>query len=164
VSFYVSTATFFLLHCDEWDCLVALPRHKFVTGATLLQLSCIQCNSIVRMIGIFSGTNMIKKVPICLFEVLICLIEVPNCPGADLSWYWNVSHSCRSQSWYRFVPVSKCLELVQNSGWSYHLSSGQLLSIVYMWLFKSCPLDKYALSWTKFVKYNLVRIKIYPVD
>ena len=34
----VSTATFFLLHCDEWDRVVALPRHKFVTGATLLQL------------------------------------------------------------------------------------------------------------------------------
>jgi hypothetical protein len=28
----------FLLHCDEWDRVVALPRHKFVTGATLLQL------------------------------------------------------------------------------------------------------------------------------
>jgi hypothetical protein len=39
VSFYVSTATFFfLLHCDEWDRVVALPRHKFVTGITLLQL------------------------------------------------------------------------------------------------------------------------------
>ena len=30
---------FFLLHCDEWDRVVALPRHKFVTGATLLQLT-----------------------------------------------------------------------------------------------------------------------------
>jgi hypothetical protein len=38
VSFYVSTGTFVLLHCDEWDRVVALPRHKFVTGATLLQL------------------------------------------------------------------------------------------------------------------------------
>ena len=38
MSFYVSTATFFWLHCDEWDRVVALPRHKFVTGATLLQL------------------------------------------------------------------------------------------------------------------------------
>jgi hypothetical protein len=38
VSFYVSTATFFFLHCDEWGRVVALPRHKFVTGATLLQL------------------------------------------------------------------------------------------------------------------------------
>ena len=38
MSFYVSTATFFLLHCDEWDRVVALPRHKFVTGATLLRL------------------------------------------------------------------------------------------------------------------------------
>jgi uncharacterized protein YmfQ (DUF2313 family) len=37
VSFNVSTATFFFLHCDEWDRVVALPRHKFVTGATLLQ-------------------------------------------------------------------------------------------------------------------------------
>jgi hypothetical protein len=41
VSFYVSTATFFLLHCDEWDRVVALPRHKFVTGAILLQLICM---------------------------------------------------------------------------------------------------------------------------
>jgi hypothetical protein len=32
---------FFLLHCDEWDRVVALPRHKFVTGATLLQLGVI---------------------------------------------------------------------------------------------------------------------------
>jgi hypothetical protein len=39
VSFYVSTETFFLLHCDEWDRVVALPRHKFITGATLLQLN-----------------------------------------------------------------------------------------------------------------------------
>ena len=38
MSFYASTATFFLLHCVEWDRVVALPRHKFVTGATLLQL------------------------------------------------------------------------------------------------------------------------------
>ena len=38
MSFYGSTATFFLLHCDEWNRVVALPRHKFVTGATLLQL------------------------------------------------------------------------------------------------------------------------------
>ena len=38
MSFYVSTATFFVLHSDEWDRVVALPRHKFVTGATLLQL------------------------------------------------------------------------------------------------------------------------------
>jgi len=32
---------FFLLHCDEWDRVVALPRHKFVTGATLLQLTMV---------------------------------------------------------------------------------------------------------------------------
>ena len=27
-----------MLHCDEWDRIVDLPRYKFVTGATLLQL------------------------------------------------------------------------------------------------------------------------------
>ena len=48
MSFYVSTATFFLLHCDEWDRVVALPRHKFVTGATLLQLSTIKQTNIKR--------------------------------------------------------------------------------------------------------------------
>jgi hypothetical protein len=37
---------FFLLHCDEWDRVVALPRHKFVTGATLLQLGVI-CAKVV---------------------------------------------------------------------------------------------------------------------
>jgi hypothetical protein len=38
VSFYVSTAIYVLLHCDEWDRFVAPPRDKFVTGAILLQL------------------------------------------------------------------------------------------------------------------------------
>jgi hypothetical protein len=33
----------FLLHCDEWDRVVALPRHNFVTGATLLQLTSADC-------------------------------------------------------------------------------------------------------------------------
>jgi hypothetical protein len=45
-TYYVSTATFFLLHCDEWDRVVALPRHKFVTGATLLQLLLVYLYSI----------------------------------------------------------------------------------------------------------------------
>jgi hypothetical protein len=36
--FLCFNCNFFLLHCDEWDRVVALPRHKFVTGATLLQL------------------------------------------------------------------------------------------------------------------------------
>ena len=40
MNFYVQLQFIFLLHCDEWDRFVALPRHKFVTGATLLQLRC----------------------------------------------------------------------------------------------------------------------------
>ena len=35
---FISSAIYFLLHYDEWDRFVAPPRHKFVTGATLLQL------------------------------------------------------------------------------------------------------------------------------
>jgi hypothetical protein len=49
VSFYVSTATFCLLHCDEWYRVVALPGHKFVTGATLLQLVKTEHNTQVFM-------------------------------------------------------------------------------------------------------------------
>jgi hypothetical protein len=47
VSFYVSTAIYFLVHCDEWDCFVTPPRHKFVTGATLLQLLVLEQISIL---------------------------------------------------------------------------------------------------------------------
>jgi hypothetical protein len=64
VSFYVSTATFILLHCDEWDRVVALPRHKFVTGATLLQLQFPQTtqqyngsNNLVQIYRSFSITG-----------------------------------------------------------------------------------------------------------
>jgi hypothetical protein len=40
----------FLLHCDEWDRIVALLRHKFVTGATLLQLvKLVKCDHRNRM-------------------------------------------------------------------------------------------------------------------
>ena len=54
MSFYVSTATFFLLHCDEWDHVVALRRHKFVTGATLLQLDNRNTRSTCPM-SVFTG-------------------------------------------------------------------------------------------------------------
>ena len=53
-------------------------------------------------------------------------------------------------------PLFKTVDKVIR--WINHLSSGQLL------LLKSCPLDKCALSWTTFVKFNWVRIKFYPVD
>jgi hypothetical protein len=68
------------------------------------------------------------------------LIEYPC-----FSWYWE----SRARL---FKTVDKVI------CWINHLSSGQLL------LFKSCPLDKCALSWTTFVKFNWVRIKFYPVD
>jgi hypothetical protein len=68
------------------------------------------------------------------------LIEYPC-----FSWYWE----SRARL---FKTVDKVI------CWINHLSSGQLL------LLKSCPLDKCALSWTTFVKFNWVRIKLYPVD
>ena len=73
--------------------------------------SCIQCNSIVRMIGIFCGTDMIKKVQICLFEVLICLGTEMSHTGARVSWCW-------------FVPVPKCLEFLVT--WPQNLTQSQL--------------------------------------
>ena len=78
MSFYVSTATFFLLHCDEWDRVVALPRHKFVTGATLLQLCIFMQTSLdsimVRVFdlssvnGTFDRVNQRLKAVICCFS------------------------------------------------------------------------------------------------
>jgi hypothetical protein len=55
VSFYVSTAIYFLFHCDEWDRFVAPPRHKFVTGATLLQLVQSVCQNWVRLFCLFKN-------------------------------------------------------------------------------------------------------------
>jgi hypothetical protein len=53
---------FFLLHCDEWDSVVALPRHKFVTGATLLQLwisnSTSRGHSCVHLFDVGGGLNV----------------------------------------------------------------------------------------------------------
>jgi hypothetical protein len=37
-----------------------------------------------------------KRIEELEVKKIICLIGVPNCPGADLSWYRNVSHRCRS--------------------------------------------------------------------
>jgi hypothetical protein len=62
VSFYVSTGTFVLLHCDEWDRVVALPRHKFVTGATLLQLVYIQRLFHGLMLSLFLYSSPINEI------------------------------------------------------------------------------------------------------
>jgi hypothetical protein len=76
--------------------LESIPLPKVCASHIESDDSCIQCNSIVRMIRIFSGTDTIKKVLICLFEVPICL-------GTEMS------HTGAKVSWCRFVPVPKCL-------------------------------------------------------
>jgi hypothetical protein len=51
-----------LLHCDEWDHIVALPRHKFVTGATLLQLVITNKLSLLELLlGLFDLKKNNKK-------------------------------------------------------------------------------------------------------
>ena len=69
MSFYVSTATFFLLHCDEWDRVVALPRHKFVTGATLLQLLHHLC--VLHETNYMYFINQSMVVLSCLFRLYV---------------------------------------------------------------------------------------------
>jgi hypothetical protein len=60
VSFYVSTATFFLLHCDEWDRIVALSRQdgRHSAVALLLKAALIQVSD-YRLLGA-SGFFIIK--------------------------------------------------------------------------------------------------------
>jgi hypothetical protein len=68
---FLRVATFYLLNCDEWDRVVALPRHKFVTGATLLQLAVtvkIPSHTIVVYIELaekymlFKGSNSLVQI------------------------------------------------------------------------------------------------------
>ena len=83
MSFYVSTATLFLLHCDEWDRVVALPRHKFVTGATLLQLDIYMRISIRKLT---SGNNCLPSSRAPGFISVFCGV-----PDAHLfSFLWCV--------------------------------------------------------------------------
>ena len=66
---------------------------KFGIGSRLLEI-------------LYIKSKKKTQVPICLFEVPIYLIEVPNCPGAEMS------HIGAEVSWCRFVPVLKCLEFL----------------------------------------------------
>jgi hypothetical protein len=70
--FWDITQNFLNMVCTRFRKMVWGRKTSF--NFTISDDSCIQCNSIVRMIRIFSGTDMIKK-------MTICLIEVPNCPG-----------------------------------------------------------------------------------
>ena len=80
MSFYVSTATFFLLHCDEWDRVVALPRHKFVTGATLLQLGIVHVR-VTHLLG--------RSMALSMYESLIYLGGAWHCPCTSHSFTWE---------------------------------------------------------------------------
>jgi hypothetical protein len=81
VSFYVSTATFCLLRCEEWDRVVGLPRHKFVTGATLLQqMSCVP------NVASFSGlsSSCVLRAQCCQFLWIVFLLCLA-CPMLPVS-------------------------------------------------------------------------------
>ena len=77
MSFYVSTATFFLLHCDECDRVVALPRHKFVTGATLLQLMEVKSWFYLHFNGKFWIWLFIKENKLVVYRRRILSITSP---------------------------------------------------------------------------------------
>ena len=63
---------------SEWDRVVALPRHKFVTGATLLQLYLdIWCPSVVRSHGkillkVILNTSDPNPTATCFNLVYVC--------------------------------------------------------------------------------------------
>ena len=97
MSFYVSTATFFLLHCDEWDRVAALPRHKFVTGATLLQLD---LDHSVNLIGHAAITEMIKLQFTTITDRIRNKIRNGN-------WFPKFSINRKEQ---KFLPI--CLRLL----------------------------------------------------
>jgi hypothetical protein len=62
---------FFLHHCDEWDRVVALPRHKFVTGATLLQLSFSELSFLIApsvFSNVYLSTNILFSIGIWNFS------------------------------------------------------------------------------------------------
>jgi hypothetical protein len=69
VSFYVSTATFFLLHCDEWDRVVALPRHNVCHRSYIIAASSICAISVsdfklCNLIIMFLSNLFLKKIKI----------------------------------------------------------------------------------------------------
>ena len=64
---------FFLLDCYEWDRVVALPRHKFVTGATLLQLPRAHQD----LLGALSGPQN-PRCKLCLHFILYLATPLMN--------------------------------------------------------------------------------------
>jgi hypothetical protein len=82
---------FFLLHCEEWDRVVALSRHKFVTGATLLQL-------LPRPVSLFlpeCACTTIIDISSRIFSLMYCwcvsiIIVICICPPGALIWLINL--------------------------------------------------------------------------
>ena len=71
---------FFLLHCNEWNHVVALPRHKFVTGATLLQLDFYSASSLDqqtagRLVAPLEHIIMLRANQFLFFLNASCLAE-----------------------------------------------------------------------------------------
>ena len=99
MSFYVSTANFFLLHCDEWDRVVALPRHKFVTGATLLQLGIARNDRWFAYLHIQNGGSKI-----------IWILTYSWTGNFLLAWARQIA-GIENQTMHRFEQYLKILQL-----------------------------------------------------
>ena len=130
----------FRIYTTSWSVLrkfwVKAQKHYKMDGAEkLLSISqCqttvvyirIQCNSIVRMIRIFSGTDMIKIWN--WFKAIgsfVRKIKEKN-TSADLSFWGAICHGTEMSrigvevSWCRFVPVPKRLEFVRTHCYFQH--------------------------------------------
>ena len=110
MSFYVSTAIFF---CSivEWDRVVALPRHKFVTGATLLQLILdVPDESYSR-----DASCVLNLISTCLLprqnNIMVNML-LPNCwrRRSTLITVQTIIHISLSHIWCsQFILFSLCL-------------------------------------------------------
>jgi hypothetical protein len=81
VSFYVSTATFLLLHCDEWDRVVALPRHPL---SSVMQTDVI-ASILLRMV---SDVCQVQHLKLELADGYITIIHTILTPYAPAIKTW----------------------------------------------------------------------------
>jgi hypothetical protein len=111
----------------------------------------LQCNSIVCMIRIFSGTDMIKKVQIYLYKVPICLGTEMSHTGAEVSRIWvkQLETNCKhKQIIYKQVYLTACVL------WSPAISCDGCE--IYLWIEKTIVNQMSILKWSVMPEKNIL--------